>query len=120
MAKYVDGFVIPLKKKNLAAYKKMATGGKKAWMKYGALEYYECVGDVLDSPWGLPFSKLLKLKKDETAIFAFVVYKSKADRNRINKLVQADPAMNDPKLIAKMPFDMKTMTTGMFKVIVST
>jgi uncharacterized protein YbaA (DUF1428 family) len=120
MAKYVDGFVIPLKKKNLAAYKKMATAGRKAWMKYGALDYYECVGDELESPWGLPFSKLLKLKKDETAIFAFIVYKSKADRNRINKLVQADPALNDPKLIAKMPFDMRTMTTGMFKVIVST
>lgn len=120
MAKYVDGFVIPIKKQNLAAYKKMATAGKKAWMKYGALEYYECVGDELDSPWGRPFAKLLKLKEDETAIFAFVVYKSKADRNRINKLVQADPAMHDPKLIKKMPFNMKTMTTGMFKVIVST
>ena len=119
MTKYVDGFVIPLKKKNLAAYKKMALAGKKAWMKYGALEYYECVSDGPDSPWGRPFSKLHQLKKDETAIFAFVVYKSKADRNRINKLVQADPAMSDPKLIAKMPFDMKTMTTGVFKVIVS-
>ena len=119
MAKYVDGFVIPIKKKNVAAYKKMATLGKKVWMKYGALEYYECVGDDLESQWGLPFSKLLTLKKDETVIFAFVVYKSKGDRNRINKLVQADPAMNDPKWLAKMPFDMKTMTTGMFKVIVS-
>lgn len=119
MAKYVDGFVIPLKKKNLAAYKKMAVAGKKAWMKYGALDYYECIGDDLESPWGLPFPKLLKLKKDETAVFAFIVYKSKADRNRISKLVQADPAMNDPKLIAKMPFDMKTLTTGGFTVIVS-
>lgn len=120
MAKYVDGFVIPLKKKNLASYKKMAVAGKKAWLKYGALDYYECVGDDLDSPWGRPFTKLLKLKNDETVIFAFIVYKSKADRNRINKLVQADPSLNDPKLIAKMPFDMKMLTTGMFKVIVST
>ena len=119
MARYVDGFVIPLKRKNLAAYKRMATAGRKAWMRYGALDYYECVGDELESPWGLSFSKLLKLKKNETVIFAFIVYKSKADRNRINKLVQSDPALSDPNLIAKMPFDIKAMTTGVFKVIVS-
>lgn len=121
MTKYVDGFVIPLKKKNLAAYKKMALAGKKAWMKYGALEYYECVSDGPDSPWGRPFSKLLQLKKDETAIFAFVVYKSKADRNRINAKVHKDPRMQ-PKPGQKfvMPFDMKRFSMGGFKALVST
>jgi uncharacterized protein YbaA (DUF1428 family) len=120
MATYVDGFVIPIKKANIRAYKKMATLGCKTWMKHGALEYYECVGDDLDTKWGLPFKKLCKLKANETLVFAFVVYKSKADRNRINKLVMADPSMS-PSGSKKMsmPFDMKRFSMGGFKTIVS-
>jgi uncharacterized protein YbaA (DUF1428 family) len=117
MSKYVDGYIIPIKKKNLKAYKKMATLGCKVWMEYGALDYYECVGDVIDSPWGLPFSKLCKLKKDETIIFAFVIYKSKAHRNSVNKKVMKDPRMS-PEKFPIMPFDMKRFSTGMFKVMV--
>lgn len=116
MAKYVDGFVIPIKKKNLPAYKKMAKIGCKVWMEYGALEYYETVGDMLDFPWGRTFSKTYKLKSDETVIFAFVVYKSKAQRNQITKKIEKDPRMKmDTK---KMPFDMKRFSVGGFSVFV--
>lgn len=117
MSKYVDGFVIPMKKKNLSAYKKMAALGCKVWMEHGALEYYECTGDDLNSPWGLPFPKLTKLKKDETLIFAFIVFKSKTHRDRVNKKVHTDPRMS-PEKFPTMPFDMNRMTVGGFKSLV--
>lgn len=117
--KYVDAFVIPIKKKNIAAYKKMAEWGGKTWMKHGALEYFECVGDELKNGEhsGQGFIKLAKLKPDETVVFSWIVYKSKAHRNQVNKKVMSDPGMNnfDP---ATMPFDMKRFATGGFKPIV--
>src|SRR5437868_10803364 len=116
MAKYVDGFIIPIKKKNLTAYKKMAKLGCKIWMEHGALDYYECVGDTLKVPWGLTFPKMCKLKSDETLIFAFVIYKSKAHRNQVNKKVQEDPRMDMGGV--KMPFDMKRFAAGGFSVVV--
>lgn len=116
MPKYVDGFVIPLKKKNLVAYKKMASLGKKVWMEYGALDYYECVADDF-TKWGWTFPKMCKLKKGETIIFAFVIYKSKAQRDSINKKVMLDPRMKMEGV--KMPFDMKRFATAGCKVIVS-
>src|SRR5262245_28221476 len=106
MGRYVDGYLIPIKKKNLKAYTKMAKLGCKVWMEYGALDYYECVGAKLDSEWGLPFTKLCKLKKDETVIFAFVIYKSKAHRNSVTKKVMKDLRMK-PENFTSMPFDMK-------------
>lgn len=116
MPRYVDGFVIPIKKKNLKAYKKMAALGCKVWMEYGALDYYECAGAELDLPWGVPFTKLCKLKKDETLIFAFIVYKSKAHGDKVNAAVMQDPRMQmDEK---KMPFSMKRFTSGKFNVLV--
>ncbi|MBL8993055.1 MAG: DUF1428 domain-containing protein, partial [Spirochaetia bacterium] len=93
MAKYVDGYIIPIKKSKLKNYRTLAILGRKIWMEYGALDYYECVGDDLDSKWGLPYKELCKLKAGETVVFAFVVYKSKADRNRINAKVHKDPRM---------------------------
>src|SRR3712207_5852912 len=105
MARYVDGFVLPLKKKDLAAYRKMAKLGCQIWMEHGALDYYECVGDDLKNPWGTPFIKLCNLKANETVIFAFIVYKSKAHRNSVNKKVHSDPRMS-PENFTKMPFDM--------------
>lgn len=118
MAHYVDGYVIPIKKKNLKAYMKMAKLGCKVWMEHGALSYYETVGDEMNHKWGLPFSKFCKLKADETAIFAFVVYKSKAHRNQVTKKVHADPRMQfDPK--TPMPFDMKRFSVGGFKAMVA-
>lgn len=118
MAHYVDGYIIPIKKKDVKAYQKMAKLGCKVWMKHGALDYYECLGDELDSKWGIPFTKMFKLKEDETVVFAFVIFKSKAHRNQVNKKVHADPLMN-PKKPFTMPFDMKRFTTGGFKTLVS-
>ncbi|MBS1970305.1 MAG: DUF1428 domain-containing protein [Bdellovibrionales bacterium] len=116
MAKYIDGFVIPIKKKNLKIYKKMAAIGCKVWMDHGALDYYESVGDDLKTPWGVTFPKMCKLKSDETVIFAFVVYKSKAHRNQVNKKVHADPRMQMEGV--EMPFDIKRFAVGGFTVLV--
>lgn len=118
MSRYVDGFIIPLKKNKLKAYKKMALIGRKVWMKYGALDYYECVGAKLDNEWGVPFKKFCKLKADETVIFAFVVYKSKAHRNQVNAKVHKDPLMQPENYKGEMPFDMKRFTAGEFKAII--
>lgn len=113
---YVDGYVIPIAKKNLAAYKKLAQLAGKIWKQYGALEYRECAGDDLLAPMGIPFTKLLKLKKTETVIFAWVVYKSKAHRNSVNKKVMKDPRLSS--IPGPMPFDCKKITYGGFKTLV--
>jgi uncharacterized protein YbaA (DUF1428 family) len=116
---YVDGFVIPIPKKNVAAYRRMATKACKVWRGHGALDYYECVGDDLKCPFGVPFAKLAKLKPAESVVFAWVVYKSKAHRNAVNAKVMKDPriaAMMPSK--TKAPFDCKRMTFGGFKVLV--
>lgn len=114
---YVDGFVLPLPTANLEAYKKLAKKASKVFMEHGALEYRECVGDDLDVPFGLPFPKKLKLKQGETVVFAWIVYKSRAHRDRVNAKVMKDPRMGD--IDAKsMPFDSKRMLYGGFKVLV--
>ena len=118
MGRYVDGFVIPIKKSNMKEYKKMAALGAKVWKKHGALDYYECVGDDLRVKWGWTFPKMCKLKSGETVIFAFVVYKSKAHRNAVNKKVMKDPEMNEMHTM-KMPFDLKRFCMGGFKVLVN-
>lgn len=115
MARYVDGFVIPVKKKNVNTYKKMATIGCKAWMKHGALSYYECVGDDF-MKWGLGFKKMCKLKADETFIFAFIVFKSKSHRDQVNKKVHKEFAMKEWDFA--MPFDMKRFAVAGCKAIV--
>jgi uncharacterized protein YbaA (DUF1428 family) len=117
--KYIDGFVIPVKKKDLAAYRKMAEWGAKTWKKYGALEYFECVGDDLGvkSGMGQGFPKFAKLKPDETVIFSWIVYKSRAHRNQVNKKVMNDPSMKNFDT-STMPFDMKRFAFGGFKPIV--
>ena len=116
---YVDGFVIPIKNKDVGAYKKMATWGAKTWKKYGALEYFECVGDDLKvvKNMGQGFKKLAKLKSNETVIFSFIVYKSKSHRDQVNKKVMSDPGMKDFDE-KSMPVDMKRFVTGGFKVLV--
>jgi uncharacterized protein YbaA (DUF1428 family) len=121
--KYIDGFVIPIKKKDIEAYKKMAEWGAKTWKKYGALEYFECVGDDLrvKKNMGLGFVKLAKLKKNETVVFSWVVYKSRAHRDEVNKKVMKE--MNSKENEEKfkdmpMPFDMKRFSVGGFQVIV--
>ena len=114
---YVDGYVLPVPKKNLAAYRRLAKLGSKVWTDHGALEYRECVGDDLDVKFGAPFPKAIKVKPGETVVFSWIVFKSKAHRNRVNALAMKDPRFDkmDPKA---MPFDCKRMLYGGFKVIV--
>ena len=116
--KYVDGFVLPMPKKNLAAYRKMAQLAGKIWKEHGALEYFECAGDDLDVPMGKSFPKGIKSKPGETVVFAWIVYKSKAHRNRVNAKVMKDPRLAASMDEKKMPFDVKRMLYGGFKVIV--
>lgn len=114
--KYVDGYVIPILKKNLKTYKQMATMGATIWLKMGALDYKECVGEDLKTKWGMPFSALLKLKSGETVLFSYVVFKSRAHRDRVNaKVMKEMEKMCDMK---DMPFDMKRMVYGGFQVLV--
>jgi uncharacterized protein YbaA (DUF1428 family) len=115
MAHYVDGFVIPIKRKNIRAYKKMAAWGLATWMKHGALSYYECVMDDF-AKHGLGFKKMCKLGKDETAIFAFVTYKSKAHRNQVNKKVMKEMSASDGP--TEMPFPMNRFAMAGCKTIV--
>jgi uncharacterized protein YbaA (DUF1428 family) len=115
---YVDGYVLPVPKKNLPAYRRLAQKASKVWMDNGALEYRECAGDDLDVPWGVPFPKQIKTKSGETVVFAWIVYKSRVHRDRVNAKVMSDPRMAkmcDPK---KMPFDCKRMIYGGFKTLV--
>ena len=116
---YVDGFILPVPKKNLQAYRRMAQKAGKIWRKYGALDYKECAGDDLDVKMAMPFPRLVKPKRGETVVFAFIVFKSRAHRDRVNAKVMKDPFMNDPKFKDQpMPFDMKRMAYGGFKVLV--
>lgn len=124
MSRYVDGFVLPVPIKKLPEYRKMALPMAKLMKKYGALDYLECVGDDLNPKMMgmefLKFPELAKVKKGETVVFSFVVYKSRAHRDKVNAMVMKDPAMNDPKnKDMVMPFDMKRMAYGGFKSIVS-
>jgi uncharacterized protein YbaA (DUF1428 family) len=114
---YVDGYVIPVPKSKVAAYKKMAEIGKKVWMKHGAVQFFECVGDDLKSMPGCgDFQKLAKLKPNETVFFSFVIYKSKAHRDAVNKKVMAE--MMKMEMPKDMPFNPKNMAYGGFKTIV--
>ena len=116
--RYADGFVIPVPKKNLKAYMAIAKKGAKIWRDHGALECRECAGDDLDTKCGLPFPKTINVKPGETVVFSWIVYKSRAHRDSVNKKVMNDPrmaAMCDPK---KMPFDCHRMICGGFKIMV--
>ena len=115
--RYVDGYVLPVPKKNLPAYRRMAQKAGKIWREHGALDYKECVGDDLKVKWGVRFSRAVKVKRGETVVFSWIVCKSRADRDRINAKVMKDPrlANMDPK---SMPFDVKRMVFGGFKVLV--
>ena len=121
--RYVDGYVLPISKKNLKAYARMAQGAGKVWREHGALDYKECVGDDLNPNMGgmkiLTFPKMAKTRTGETVVFSFIVYKSRAHRDQVNAKVMKDPSMNDPKnKDMQMPFDMKKMAYGGFKVLV--
>jgi uncharacterized protein YbaA (DUF1428 family) len=116
MGLYVDGFLIPIPKRNLGTYRRMAQGGARAWMKHGALGYYECVGDDLKNKWGVSFLRVARAKPGETVVLAWILFKSKAHRDKVNAKVMKDPMMHEaPKVI---PFDVKKMGYGGFRVIV--
>src|SRR5262245_24003490 len=117
--RYVDGFVIPIRKKNLPAYRRIAAKAGKIWREHGALDYKECVGDDLGTKFGMPFPRLAKLKAGETVVFSYIGYKSRAHRDRVNGKVMKDPRMNDMGDPKDMPFDIKRMVYGGFKVIVA-
>lgn len=116
MARYVDGFLLPLPKKNIAAYKKISAAAGRIWREHGALEYRECIGHDLNVSFGLPFPKQMKLKPGETVVFSWIVYKSKAHRDRVNARVMADPRVQMEGQV--MPFDSKRMACGGFNVLV--
>ena len=115
---YVDGFVVPVPKRNLRAYRAMAQKAGKVWREHGALDYKECVADDVKMGKFTSFPRSVKLKGSETVIFSYIVYKSRADRDRIIAKVMKDPRlakMMDPKA---MPFDGKRMIYGGFKLLV--
>jgi len=115
---YVDGFIVPVPKKNLAAYKKMATLAGKVWRDHGAVEYWESVADDVKPGKWTSFPQSVKLKKNEVVVFSWILYKSRKDRDRILKKVMSDKrlaSMMDPK---KMPFDGKRMIWGGFKAAI--
>jgi uncharacterized protein YbaA (DUF1428 family) len=118
MALYVDGFVLPLPKKNVDAYRRMSQKAGKVWREHGALEYRECVGDDLRPKGVYPFPRLVKTRPGETVVFAWIVFKSRAHRDRVNAKVQKDPRIAKMMGPGEMPFDVKRMAYGGFRVFV--
>lgn len=116
--RYVDGFVLPVPKRKLDAYRRMAQKAGKVWREHGAVEYLECVGDDLNVKWGVPFPRRVRAKRGETVFFSFIVYKSRAHRDRVNAKVMKDPRLASMMDMKSMPFDMKRMLYGGFKVLV--
>jgi len=116
---YVDGFVVPVPKKKLKAYQAMAKKASRVWREHGAIDYKECIADDVKPGKWTSFPQSVKLKKDETVVLSYIVYKSRAARDRCMAKVMKDPrlaSMMDPK---NMPFDGKRMIFGGFKVLVS-
>ena len=112
---YVDGFIVPVPKKNIAAYKKMAKLSAKVWLDHGAIDYVECMGDDVPAGKNTSFPKSVKLKTGEVVFFSWVTYKSRADRNRVMKKVMSDPRLAAMMNGDKMPFDGMRMFWGGFK-----
>lgn len=117
--RYVDGFVVPVPEENLKLYRGIAQKAGKIWKEHGALQYVEAVGDDLENKWGVAFPKLAKLKPGEVPLFSFIVFKSRADRDKVNAKVMSDPRMNKLMEAGKaMPFEVKRMAYGGFKILV--
>ena len=116
--RYVDGFVLPVHRKKLDAYRRMAQKAGKVWREHGAVEYLECVGDDLNVKMGVPFPRRVRAKRGEAVFFSFIVYKSRAHRDRVNAKVMKDPRLASMMDMKSMPFDMKRMMYGGFKALV--
>ena len=118
MARYVDGFVIPVPKRNVEAYRRMAQRAGKVWIEHGALEFRECVGDDLKVKGVASFPRIARARSGETVFFSWIVYKSRAHRDRVNAKVMKDPRIANMMDEKAMPFDGKRMVYGGFKVLV--
>lgn len=116
--RYVDGFVLAVPEKNLALYRSIAQKAGKVWMEHGALQYVEAAGDDLDVKFGVSFPRTMKVKPGETVVISFILFKSRADRDRVNAKVVADPRMNKMMEKGPMPFELKRMVYGGFKLLV--
>jgi uncharacterized protein YbaA (DUF1428 family) len=116
--RYVDGFLIPVPKKNLATYARIARRARQIWCELGALEYRECVGDDMRVVMGIGFPRRLRLKRGEAAVFSWIVYRSRAHRDRVNKKIMKDKRIIKMMEKGAMPFDVKKMTYGGFRVLV--
>jgi uncharacterized protein YbaA (DUF1428 family) len=117
MARYVDGFLLPVPAKNVEAYRKISRKAGKVWMEHGALEYRECAGEDLGVQMGKSFPAIVGTKKGETVVFAWIVYRSRKHRDEVNAKVMADPRMGK-MMTEAMPFDSTRMAYGGFEVIV--
>ena len=118
MAHYVDGFVVPVPRSNLDAYRRMSRKAGKVWLEHGALQYWECAGDDVKPGKVTSFPQAVKLKDDETVVFSWILYKSRRDRDRINAKVMKDPRLADMMDPKRLPFDGMRMFWGGFKSIV--
>jgi uncharacterized protein YbaA (DUF1428 family) len=118
MIGYVDGFVLPVPKRKLAAYRRLAKLAARVWKDHGALEYRECVGEDLKPGYGLPFPRLSRARRGEVVFFSWIGYRDRAHRDRVNKAVMADPRLSDACDAKDMPFDLKRMACGGFELLV--
>jgi len=118
MARYVDGYVLPIPKRHLALYRRIARRAGAVWRDHGALEYRECAGDDLKVKGLVPFPRLVRTKAGETVVFAWIVFRSRAHRDRVNAKVMKDPRLADMMRPNSMPFEPRRMAYGGFKLLV--
>jgi uncharacterized protein YbaA (DUF1428 family) len=118
VARYVDGFLIPIRKKDIPAYKALAKKAARIWRELGALEYRECVGDDMVPHCGFPFPKAARTRPGETVVFSWIVYRSRAHRDRVNAKILQDPRIARMMEKTPVPFDVERMAYGGFKVLV--
>lgn len=116
--RYVDGFIVPVPQENVKLYRSIAQKAGKIWKEHGALQYVEAAADDLENKFGVSFTKSVKLKPGEIPFFSFIVFKSRADRDKVNAKVMADPRINKMMEGKAMPFEVKRMAYGGFKVLV--
>lgn len=115
---YVDGFLLPIPKRQIKTYTRVARLAGQLWMEHGALEYLECVGDDLAIKGCLPLTKAARCKSNETVFFSYIVYRSRAHRDAVNKRVMKDPRMHLLMQPGAIPFDMQRIHYGGFKPLV--
>ena len=116
--RYVDGFVLPVPMKNVQDYRRMSQKAGKIWREHGAVQYVEAIADDMEAQFGVPFSRIIKLKPGETVVFSWIVFNSRAHRDKVNAKVMKDPRLARMMGQKSMPFDVKRMVYGGFKFVV--